>query len=453
MFRLYRKTIYPRWHVNRKNSSKKKSCARPKALVLSTTFEEQNHSNQDHRNKQHAHKQYKHCWDDPQFYCNFFKTSVETAGWLGTVAVCFNYHFKHINSILEYETSNSSCLFSNIVLAMPRRSSESETNISLVPDSISTPKITKNLKNDKVPDSINISETIKTLSEQYAVTMENFVGVKSINKNDKKAFHAFQSSARHGSSAGFYNLGLCYQLGKGTKVNLNMAAYCYRKAAMKGHGLASFNLAIFFYKGIGGVPADTKIAKELLAEAAKKDVPEALLYFGILYLEEKRWPDAVKVFSCLAEKNMPDAQYYLGLCYENGLGVKKNGNVAAQLFQKSADQGNKRALYKLQSNKRILKGIEHPKFVLAKSIERNANIHVSASVPELSAIEKKSNQNAIRLPILSYLDLFTPFFGVKSNDFKTKTTIFADEKKLVSECSSTFVPFKSIPVVMMQAKT
>lgn len=56
------------------------------------------------------------------------------------------------------------------------------------------------------------------------MAVENSVGVRNINKNDRKAFHAFQSAARHGSTAGYYNLGLCYQLGKGTRVNLNMVS-------------------------------------------------------------------------------------------------------------------------------------------------------------------------------------------------------------------------------------
>lgn len=56
---------------------------------------------------------------------------------------------------------------------------------------------------------------------------------------------------------------------------------------MKGHGLASFNLAVFFHKGVGGLPVDPKIAKELLAEAAEKNVPEVLYFvktFFSLYL-------------------------------------------------------------------------------------------------------------------------------------------------------------------------
>lgn len=53
---------------------------------------------------------------------------------------------------------------------------------------------------------------------------------------------------------------------------------------MKGHGLASFNLAVFFHKGIGGLPVDPGIAKELLAEAAEKNVPEVFSFILIILI-------------------------------------------------------------------------------------------------------------------------------------------------------------------------
>ncbi len=52
---------------------------------------------------------------------------------------------------------------------------------------------------------------------------------------------------------------------------------------MKGHGLASFNLAVFFLKGLGGLPVDLKLAKELLAQAAEKGVPEVLSLFKCIF--------------------------------------------------------------------------------------------------------------------------------------------------------------------------
>jgi TPR repeat protein len=35
-----------------------------------------------------------------------------------------------------------------------------------------------------------------------------------------------------------------------------------------------------------------------------------------------------------------DAQYNLGLCYRNGVGVEKDDEKAVELYQKAADRGN-----------------------------------------------------------------------------------------------------------------
>lgn len=50
---------------------------------------------------------------------------------------------------------------------------------------------------------------------------------------------------------------------------------------------------------------------------------------------------------------VPEAQYYLGLCYEDGLGVIKNEKQALELVKKSATQGNRKAIEKLQNREKI----------------------------------------------------------------------------------------------------
>ena len=42
-----------------------------------------------------------------------------------------------------------------------------------------------------------------------------------------------------------------------------------------------------------------------------------------------------------------ESTYYLGICYENGLGVEKDDGKALKLYHKAAKQGNAAALYNL----------------------------------------------------------------------------------------------------------
>lgn len=43
--------------------------------------------------------------------------------------------------------------------------------------------------------------------------------------------------------------------------------------------MATFNLAMYFMKGLGGLPVDVETAKLLLAQAAENGVPEVLISF------------------------------------------------------------------------------------------------------------------------------------------------------------------------------
>lgn len=49
---------------------------------------------------------------------------------------------------------------------------------------------------------------------------------------------------------------------------------------------------------------------------------------------------------------MSDAQYYLGICYKDGLGVQKNEKLSFELFTQSASQGNSKAIQELQTLKK-----------------------------------------------------------------------------------------------------
>jgi len=61
----------------------------------------------------------------------------------------------------------------------------------------------------------------------------------------------------------------------------------------------------------------------------------------------KNEAEAVRWYQLAADRGDPDAQYYLGLCYEEGRGIPANKQKAFELFYKSAARGRARAQYRV----------------------------------------------------------------------------------------------------------
>ena len=61
----------------------------------------------------------------------------------------------------------------------------------------------------------------------------------------------------------------------------------------------------------------------------------------------ERDADAVTLFGQAAIKNHAGAQYYLGIFYDDGTGVKQDPIEAQKWFKKAAKQGHKEAKFRL----------------------------------------------------------------------------------------------------------
>ncbi|GIX73425.1 death ligand signal enhancer [Caerostris darwini] len=452
MWKFTRNFIIPKWNPNQSKPTAKKGCKSNivfcKQLTTISSYEREKSSDQNNSKKQH----FNHFGNYAYFQFLLSRSLLfETAGWLGTVTIlCLNLHQRQLKSLFHNDGTKYYCPFSRSVKA---------TSENLIQDS----KLSENLLPEKNPEfsfdtdktfkahvdsNSNILKEWKLKSNQYSAAIHNSLGLSSLDNNSKKAFRNFQAAARLGSCQGFYNLGLCYELGKGTKVNLSRAAFCYRKAAMKGHGMASFNLAIYFHKGLGGLPVDHETAKLLLEQAAARGIPEALIYLGLEQLEEEKWIEAYNIFSNLASKDNIDGKYYLGLCYENGWGVDKNEKIAAEMFfqnaqsghpksilelirfheeglggcdqdldfalslsQILADQGNsegKEAVSRLNSKKQNIRK-ESLGINSSHLKTRKATLHGSSSVPELGSYQQTATKFNPISRLLSYLNLLTDF--------------------------------------------
>ena len=64
----------------------------------------------------------------------------------------------------------------------------------------------------------------------------------------------------------------------------------------------------------------------------------------------------VKELKVLAEQSDAEAQFYLGVCYERGEGVRKNYKKAAEWYTKAAEQGDPEAIKGLEKLEKNVNG-------------------------------------------------------------------------------------------------
>jgi TPR repeat protein len=85
---------------------------------------------------------------------------------------------------------------------------------------------------------------------QYNVGLMYEQGIGT-SVNLKEALFWYEKAAKQGNTAAQYNLGVLYENGKGTEVNFAKANEWYRKASQQGDGLAIGNLGMLYIRGDG----------------------------------------------------------------------------------------------------------------------------------------------------------------------------------------------------------
>ena len=144
-----------------------------------------------------------------------------------------------------------------------------------------------------------------------------------------------------------------YQLGRAYAANQQMpdAIGAYRKAAEKGSTAAMVELGVMFGTGTG-IRQDEAEARKLFERAAEAGNPRGVTNLAAISKSSGGGTpsDPAKSRAMLAraaEKNSPEAQYQLGLMYEDGVGGPKDEVAARALFEKAAAQNHAGALERM----------------------------------------------------------------------------------------------------------
>lgn len=185
-----------------------------------------------------------------------------------------------------------------------------------------------------------------------------------VQQNLKEAVKWYRKSAAQGYDDGLFHLYRVYSLGRGVNKNPSAAQKWLRQAAERGHPKAKQILAKQA-RNAPGIPGQDLFARGKkqydrknyraaavdFSKAGRMGNSRAQAFMGLLYEEglgvEKNYGNAFKWYLAAAKQGHSAAQKAVGQMYETGRGTRENWPQAVQWYGKSAKQGNKEGLYAL----------------------------------------------------------------------------------------------------------
>lgn len=170
---------------------------------------------------------------------------------------------------------------------------------------------------------------------------ENGVAVK---QDFHQAVQWYNKAVAQKDPEGEFLLALCYAFGRGVPTNVQKAVQLCETAATAGLRQAQRTRGLGFYWGDIGYTNSYTNAIFWLKKAAGQGDPPANYYLGLCYENgkgtETNLAEATKCFRFAADSDYADAEDELGTCYVYGRDVEQDPSQAVVWYKKAADQGN-----------------------------------------------------------------------------------------------------------------
>lgn len=166
----------------------------------------------------------------------------------------------------------------------------------------------------------------------------------SVQRYIFKAIEWFLKSSELGYSDSQYILGMIYETLGEDKNQVETAIKYYKMAASQDHPYAQYALGIIALEA-----NDYHKAEKYLESAAFQHYALAAYTLAKIYHERdaKHPQKAFEWFLIAAKQDHTEACYYVGLYYQNGMGVKQDIKQAVIWYEKAALKKDKDALYHL----------------------------------------------------------------------------------------------------------
>lgn len=177
------------------------------------------------------------------------------------------------------------------------------------------------------------------------------------------AFDELQQKANEGDAQAQFDLALCYLNGTGIEKNEELAFNWHKKAAEQGHVNAQFALGLSYllgdpkqqqnnnliFKWVNGKFVDKNIdpAFDLgVSQALSGKLTSVNDHLAFVWLRKA------------TEQNHAEANYWLGICYRDGIGTQQNDDLAFNCFKQATEQYCLDAYYWLALCYRDGKGVK-----------------------------------------------------------------------------------------------
>jgi len=161
-----------------------------------------------------------------------------------------------------------------------------------------------------------------------------------------KAYDAVMNSQDSRIADVSNEIGKKYYIGSFNTINADRAFECFIKAANMGNDKALYNVAICYNRG-KGVSKDIDKAFEYYKKSADAGNVKAMCEYGEECLNESsnmyNTTIGMNYLSKAANLGSPEAQFGLGICYYNGIGVPVDYSLSIEWLDKAIQNGSKAA--------------------------------------------------------------------------------------------------------------
>ncbi|CAG8547216.1 12419_t:CDS:2, partial [Acaulospora morrowiae] len=159
----------------------------------------------------------------------------------------------------------------------------------------------------EAPKIFNALQVMQHEQKELFIALSYFHGF-GVEKNDRNYLENLENAYAKGVLFAISELAACYYKGIGVKKNIEKAFELYKICVGRGSMVDKCSLSEFYFNGIGGAERDLELAFALLKSSAT-----------VSYIP---------------------AMYWLGHCYQCGIGVRQNLEKAADLYREVIQNGD-----------------------------------------------------------------------------------------------------------------